>query len=166
MMDIVQLLILEGHREELVGFHRNNNGILVLEERITLDHPIESFISDLKRATWLDLSYDPELHVSEKYYKLVGYNLFETSTGFLLILELQNEKGVVTFSYPDIQTVELNHYESEEHRKYYLKCIVRSIDSKYKYYTRRNRSDITNEELDFLEENKDVIYRITLKFKQ
>ncbi|MEC1648735.1 hypothetical protein [Bacillus halotolerans] len=69
---------------------------------------------------------------------ILGYDLIETATGLLLLIDLKNSDNNAryTYSYPDIQSIELNNSSGPKFQKWYLNCLDRTEDKENSFAKR------------------------------
>lgn len=89
----------------------------------------QSLISCLKSYSKVQLSYEPDIPGFDESisHRIKGHDLFDTKSGALLLVRLENPetKEEYTYSFPDIVKTELVNF-SENHDKWYVYSLDRS----------------------------------------
>jgi hypothetical protein len=129
--------------------------------------PIELLSQSLKNRTHVDVSLYPEDARGEKTYKIIDHQIFQTLTGYLLILKVERNNETLTLSFPDIQSVELNNITSNFHEKYYLEILNRVVDREYQEILENRKIGLRlkedDEKFNELEEKRTETLRIIVK---
>jgi len=124
------------------------------------------FISRLESSKNFWLSFYPDIPTPEKKYKLNSYQLIDSITGELLILDMTNvETGeIITFSIPDIIDVQENDYANQSQEKFYFECINRKVEREYNEFVKQREllGIIDKEKEHNLFEASRMTYRIIL----
>ncbi|WP_198512473.1 hypothetical protein [Bacillus sp. mrc49] len=125
--------------------------------------------SDLNRLKHIQLSLVPNVPGEDELitHEILNHQIIETKTGVLLLIILKNPNTneEYTYSYPDIQSVELNSSSHPDAPKYYLHCLDRWKDTQIKD-AQRNKAyglKLSDDENKLLYENNYDTYRLMLR---
>ncbi|WP_127491366.1 hypothetical protein [Paenibacillus glycanilyticus] len=82
------------------------------------------FLRYLQTSSKIELCERPDEPWNEEFYKFLNHQLIDTTTGQVLILELQHLKNeqIIKVNYPDIQNIEINNLSNSQVQKFYINC--------------------------------------------
>jgi hypothetical protein len=131
------------------------------------------FETDLKNYKIAQLSLTPGVPGKDEVinHQIISHQMLETKSGRLLLIDLKNlDTGEeYTYSYPDIQKIDVNSNSNPEFQKYYITCLNREtafVIRELEEWLARG-IPITEKEKAFLRDNDGLIkYRIMLMDKK